>query len=157
MGTTVITNDFGKNFGKAIASAAGSVPPIIKGIAVGLLRGIVMDTPVDTGRLRGNWQTSAGAPIYTTTDREDKNGAAVTQEIVKNTDPLGVTYMTNNLPYAKRRNDEGGALWNRKKGQKRPEGVPAVSVGTGVNAGFVEKNFARIERNVKEAIGNAKG
>jgi hypothetical protein len=136
------------------------VEQVVRAVAVQTLSGIVMDTPVDTGRLRGNWQTSAGTPIFTTTDREDKSGAAVIKEIEQNVNPLGVTYMTNNLPYAKRRNDEGGARYRveRKNGRRlpRPKNVPAISSGTGVNAGFVEKNMARVERNVREAVRGVK-
>lgn len=131
---------FGNNFGRDIAKYAQrtgkKIAAVNMAIAMETLKGIVMDTPVDTGRLRGNWQTSAGTPIMTTIDREDKSGSAVMGEMAANINPMGVTYMTNNLPYAKRRNDEGGA--------------------GGVNAGFVEKNFARVERNVKQAVGNAK-
>jgi len=126
------SNGFGQDIARYAARTGEKIRSVNKAIAMELLSGIVKDTPVDTGRLRGNWQTSAGTPVLTEIDRLDKNGATVIKEIATNIDPMGVTYMTNNLPYAKRRNDEGGA--------------------GGVNAGFVEKNFARIERNVKGAV-----
>jgi hypothetical protein len=154
------SNNFGREIAKYAQRTGKRIEQVVRAVAVQTLSGIVKDTPVDTGRLRGNWQTSAGTPIYTQIDREDKNGATVIKEIVDNVNPRGVTYMTNNLPYAKRRNDEGGARYmvERKNGirQPRPENVPAISAGTGVNAGFVEKNMARIERNLKEAVSGAK-
>ena len=65
-----------------------------------LFSSIVLDTRVDTGRLRGNWQISIGAPITSETNRKDKNGSKVTQEIERTVTPDKVDYMTNNLPYA---------------------------------------------------------
>jgi len=102
------------------------------GVIASLWKGVTMDTPVDTGRLRGNWQASVGTPIYTEIDREDKNGSATVADAISKIVPFGVNYLSNNLPYAKIREEKGGR--------------------NGVNAGFVAKNMARIERNIKEAF-----
>ena len=89
-----------------------------------LFSSIVLDTRVDTGRLRGNWQTSTGTPITSDTNREDKNGSKVTQEIERTVTPDDVDYMTNNLPYAE--------VWEEKDA-------------------MVAKNFARIDRIIADA------
>jgi hypothetical protein len=127
--------DFGYSFGRDVALVAKKmgrrVDTVIRTAIFKTFSGIIMDTGVIIGRLKGNWQVSSGAPILTTIDRIDKSGAETEAEAKKNINPKGVTYMTNNLPYAARRNKEGF------KG--------------GVNALFVEKNFARIGRNMKEA------
>lgn len=65
---------------------------------------LVIDaTPVDTGRLRGNWQTSINSPARSTTLRDDKAGTAAKAEALANLGSLvDVVFMTNNLPYAER-------------------------------------------------------
>lgn len=40
------------------------------------LKSLVMLTPVDTGRARGNWQVTVGSPAVGEIDREDKDGSA---------------------------------------------------------------------------------
>jgi len=93
-----------------------------------LFSGIIRDTRVDTGRLRGNWQTSTGAPKSTETLRRDPTGAKAIQEAMQNVTAYGTDYMTNNLPYAE--------VWEEKDG-------------------MVAKNIARIERTLKEAVAHA--
>lgn len=64
---------------------------------------VIRRSPVDTGRLRGNWQPSVNAPAGGTVESTDDNGAAtvakaapvITQSIG------GVFYLVNNLPYAR--------------------------------------------------------
>lgn len=64
---------------------------------------VILSTPVDTGRLRGNWQTSINAPILSDTERADKSGAIAQAEALANLGALvDVVFMTNNLPYAAR-------------------------------------------------------
>jgi len=90
-----------------------------------LFTGIIYDTRVDTGRLRGNWQCSTGSPILTPIDRLDPNGTSTKLEAERTVDGLKVNYLTNNLPYAKRWNDEDG---------------------------YIETNLARTRRNLREAV-----
>jgi hypothetical protein len=69
-------------------------------IHMDLLAGIVKDTPVDTGRARGNWQSSVGGQKTGTIDRTSgeeavQEGAQETQRI-----RLGDTsFIQNNLEY----------------------------------------------------------
>ena len=69
-------------------------------IKLSLFKGVILDTRVDTGRLRGNWQTSTGQPVKSDTTREDKSGSQAISEVKQNITPDGIDYMTNNLPYA---------------------------------------------------------
>ena len=85
-----------------------SVDKTIRGVALSLFTGIISDTRVDTGRLKGNWQTSVGSPVFFETDDTDKTPqgsisnrrkAQIASTIA---DGKGKTmYMSNNLPYAK--------------------------------------------------------
>lgn len=69
---------------------------------------VVDATPVDKGRLRGNWQTTVNSPNYAIIDRFDAGGGLTKAEILANLGALGdVVYMTNNLPYAARIEYEG--------------------------------------------------
>jgi hypothetical protein len=56
---------------------------------------------VDTGRFRGNWNVSYGAPDLTVTDNTDASRAE--REIAKvDTLPVGgIVYLCNSLPYAR--------------------------------------------------------
>lgn len=71
-----------------------------RAIALELFGSVVKDTPVDTGRARGNWQASIGAPV--TTQGFDDEGAAVAKikTQVAQFKMGSVIFLTNNLPYA---------------------------------------------------------
>lgn len=47
-------------------------PTFIIKLSLQVLMGVVMRTPVDTGRARGNWQVSIGATIEGTIERSEK-------------------------------------------------------------------------------------
>jgi hypothetical protein len=64
----------------------------------GVFTGIRKDTPVDTGRARGNWQCTIGAPFV----GESETGS---DEQIQGAIPHragSVVYLTNNLPYIQR-------------------------------------------------------
>lgn len=68
-----------------------------------LFRGTIMDTPVDSGRLRANWQYSHGAPISDAHNIVDKAGGrtvANAQSGVMSSPWPRKSYLRNNLPYA---------------------------------------------------------
>jgi len=83
---------------------------VARAVKIELFSGIVMDTRVDTGRLRGNWQIQENRPNKSTLDRLDKTGTAVTSEVIKRASPDGLTFFTNNLPYAKRWENADGMV-----------------------------------------------
>lgn len=89
-------NSFAKKVDKAALA-------IFRGTALTLFGNIVKRTPVDTGRLRGNWQAQINTPPLGTTTTDDRSGgkanAGAKREvgIAKIGDSI---YFTNNLPYA---------------------------------------------------------
>ena len=96
-----------------------------------LFNGVIRATPVDTGRARGNWQTSVGAPVNGEIAREG-DAAALAEVEAKTPQGAGqITYLSNNLPYI----DE---LENGSSTQA-PEGM-------------VRKNMDRVQRMVETAI-----
>lgn len=116
---------------RAFAKRAGTATSdTSNAIKVELLSSVVLDTPVDTGRARGNWQVTENTPALGTTERLTKSGNAVLRDINAS---IGqdVTWMSNNLPYIERL--ENGYS------KKSP-------------AGMVRKNVARIRRIISKAI-----
>lgn len=107
--------------------AGESSDRIVRAITLSLFNGIIRDTPVDTGRARGNWQTTVGAPASGEVDRV---GASVSIAEVESNTPPGAgqeTYLANDLPY-----------------------IVQLEEGTSKQApeGMVKRNMDRIERNL---------
>lgn len=101
-------------------------------ITIELFNSVILDTPVDTGRARGNWQTTAKTPAKGKIERLDQSGSAITADVVNAVSVSaadGTLYLTNNLPYIE-------PLENGHSG-KAP-------------AGMVRKNIARIDQILKE-------
>lgn len=78
------------------------VKPTRDKIALQALRGVVLRTPVDTGRARGAWLVGEGAAVEDAPDTKDKTGAAAisagTRAILA-AEPYGAIHISNNLPY----------------------------------------------------------
>lgn len=64
-----------------------------------LFRLVIYATPVDTGRLRGNWQTTINSPASRELDRESAD-AAMAEAVANLGSLVDVVWLTNNLPYA---------------------------------------------------------
>lgn len=93
----------------------------VRAITFALFREVIQRTPVDTGRLKGNWQTSVNAPVTTTIERT--NGGAAIAEVITNGGGWGsTTFLSNNLPYAQRIEYDG---WSHTKA---PAGMVRVSL-----------------------------
>lgn len=83
------------------AKATTANNELVRAVSTKLFNSIVLSSPVDTGRFRGNWQISYDAPILTETERLDPTGAAAVADIAAVLQPkAGRAYLTNNLPYA---------------------------------------------------------
>src|SRR5690606_24962605 len=95
-----------------------------RAIVISLFSGVIRDTRVDTGRLRGNWQTTTGSAASGEVARLDPTGSAATAEAQGNVQSGAVNYLTNNLPYA--------AVWDEKDAT-------------------IDKNMARISQIVRAA------
>lgn len=113
------------NVAKFSKATKSTIAEASRAIKISLFNGVIRDTRVDTGRLRGNWQTSTGKPITVTIERFDKSGNTVTAEVSSVVSAFGVDYITNNLVYA--------PVWNERDG-------------------IIDKNIARLRRNIREAV-----
>lgn len=124
---------FSDDIRKFTAKTSQAHNKITRAATLELFSGVIKATPVDTGRARGNWQTTVGSPASGSLEREDKGGAEAIAEVeAKAPEGAGqVTYLSNNLPYI----DE---LENGSSKQA-PEGM-------------VKRNMDRVQRMVEAAI-----
>ena len=96
MSFTLDLKKFAEKHGKA-------ADEMVAGVEIALGNAVIMDTPVDEGRLIANWFPSEGVPSQQSTQEADKTGALSTSRIngYANSQTGGrKTYLTNNLPYA---------------------------------------------------------
>ena len=83
---------------------------VIRKIAIECFRRIILGTPVDEGRARGNWQASTGSMAVGTVEKLDRTGSATIAAMISEVsgwtpkDDLPA-FITNNLPYIQRLNE----------------------------------------------------
>ena len=78
----------------------------VRKVAIDIHDGVVLKTPVDTGRARASWNIQAGSPDTSTAPERDRSTAlsAIGEAQAKQSglgpgDGLGAIYVTNSLPY----------------------------------------------------------
>lgn len=102
----------------------GDFKKFYKRVITELFKRIVLRTPVNTGRARGNWQIEFGGPAVGTLDVIDKIGdPTISRETVKLSDiaPFSLTHITNNLEYI-------SYLEYDKRSEQHPEGMVEISI-----------------------------
>lgn len=96
---------FDREYKKACKNVNLKAEKAIRAIALQLFGAIIKDTPVDTGRLRGNWQTTIGTPASGSFENsKDRNGSVSGGSMRARVGQYKVgqkLFLTNNLPYAK--------------------------------------------------------
>lgn len=94
---------FSKDLARFTVKAEKATDETRKAICMELFASVILDTPVDTGRARGNWQASTGTPKTDEIDRTDPQGAQAIAEAQGNLGKLGDTvFLANNLAYIER-------------------------------------------------------
>lgn len=124
---------FAAQIGSFCKNTQDKLQRIRRGIIIKLFSAVILDTPVDTGRLRGNWQLKEGDPEQSTRELLDPSGAVAISEMtegVNKSKAEEVMYLSNNLPYAARVEFDG---WSHTKA---PEGM-------------VRKNIARFNQIIQ--------
>jgi len=118
------------------------VDRIRRGVILKLFTAVILDTPVDTGLLRGNWQTSVGRARRYQLKTPSKGGGIAINKIGNNMGKFGDSvYLTNNLPYAKVA--EYGE-WNGPTDKVTSDGFSKKA-----SKGMVRKNAMRFARILK--------
>jgi len=108
--TAVFLHPSSKSFNIAMNGLALTFPKekatlVVKKIALEVLSRLVLKTPVDTGRARGNWQVTVNSPATTWEDTKDKGGGATIGKgtsVIMAEDDLPHFWITNNVPYITR-------------------------------------------------------
>lgn len=75
---------------------------IFQKIVIDLDSAIVLGTPVDEGRARGNWFPTINTPSSAVTNNTDKSGSAALSAVTTNAAALDlgdIAWFANNLPY----------------------------------------------------------
>lgn len=130
-----------KSYKQALDNLAEMPEKLVRGTLLALSSRIIDDTPVDTGRLRGNWQASFDAAKNSQLQRTQKSqgsGAATDEakQVIGRYQPGQTFYLTNNLPYAYTIEFGGSKV-------KAPQGM-------------LRKNVAAYQARINEAIAKAK-
>lgn len=122
---------FSKKISSFAKQAKVAVEDDIRAAAFELFRSVISDTPVDSGRLKGNWVASSESPTFVQLEnvRTEEKTISDALPIISSFRLDGVIYLTNSLPYANRIEYEG---WS----QKAPDGM-------------VRKNVQRVAANLK--------
>jgi len=96
-------DSFIRSFRKATKGFDSETLAIVqKKLAFDILSGVVARTPVLTGRARGGWQVTIGAPTDLDSGNEDKSGLTVTanaQTVLANLGVFQIVYIQNNVEY----------------------------------------------------------
>ena len=114
---------FGGDLGKFEVNAINATEKTVRGTAIALWRAVILDSPVDSGRFRGNWFATQLSPSETITTSTDKSGSVAVQRaanVVLGAQAWQDLWLANNLPYAERL--ENG--WS----QQAPSGMVRTNV-----------------------------
>ena len=116
-------SNFDLDLSKFIDESEEIASKILRGTSLGLFKRIVKRTPVDTGRLRANWQIDINSVPAKELKSNDLDGDG-RQTVARETSKLGknkiedTIYLANNLPYAVAM-EEGGSKTQAPQGMVR--------------------------------------
>ncbi|ASN67303.1 hypothetical protein 10AX3_4 [uncultured Caudovirales phage] len=127
-------------FAESLAAFAEQAKEVIddvfREVVIEIGTSVIRLSPVDTGRFKGNWQFTVGAPSNQSIDTVDKGGHETIANLVAQVSSLEagqVAYIVNNLVY----------------------GVPLeYGHSDQAPAGMVQITLARFQQIVEEAIRN---
>lgn len=103
---------------------ADSAEFLFRQVCFDLSDGIITNTPIDSGRAKGNWQPDINRVENSQLDTEDKSGRKTIAKVASKTNNLKIGQyftLTNNLPYILRL--EYG--WSKTKS---PNGMVGINV-----------------------------
>ena len=115
---------FGRNMKAWAEKAKAGVDQVTRAAIIDVSTDVIKQTPVDSGRARGNWFASIDnpiqSPILTEKDVTGAMSIARTNAVAAGA-PGNKYYLTNNLPYIFRLEYQG---WSKQA----PQGMVRVSV-----------------------------
>lgn len=114
---------FAQDISRFIDKTDAKMDTAVRKVSLELFSRVILKSPVDTGRFRGNWQVAIGAAPSGTLSLDDASGTATISKAAGQTAGVkagDVIYLANNLPYAK-------SLEDGSSGQA-PAGMVALTV-----------------------------
>lgn len=96
---------FKAGFAALMQRTGADVDLLVRRVVGDFQRSLVLRSPVDTGRFRGNWQCGVGAVDTRVDSAPDKQGAAAianAHAVMRSWKAGQTIYLTNSLPYARR-------------------------------------------------------
>lgn len=117
---------------------------VMKVATMELFKSVIMMTPVDTGRARGNWQCTMTRPADGIIDSEQSEEATIAKmmEVTLKSSIRNGIFLTNNLPYIQKLEYGGYGDGPKTQGgysKQAPQGMVRVSL-------------KRIQEDLKEII-----
>lgn len=100
-----MSGTFSLDISRFVAKAKGRLDLVVRKVSLDLFRRIVLRSPVDTGRFRGNWQVAIGEIPEGVLEIDDKGGVATIGRItamVAQVSAGDIIYLVNHLPYGPR-------------------------------------------------------
>lgn len=126
----MVNGAFSSKIDRFVKQAIVENEEVAKAAGITLVKSVIRDTPVDKGRLAGNWIASNDMPEFAIRDSEGRNASlAQAIPVISNFKIDDTFYLTNSLPYAYRIEFEGYSKI------KAPQGM-------------VRKNVQRISANL---------
>lgn len=127
---------FAESLAEFAEQAKEAIDDVFREVVIEIGTSVIRLSPVDTGRFKGNWQFTVGAPSNQSLDTFDKAGHETIAALVAEVSRLEagqVAYIVNNLVY----------------------GVPLeYGHSDQAPAGMVQITLARFQQIVEEAIRN---
>ena len=90
------------SFTDIIHRVEGNIDTEVRALTLGVFGSVIKMTPVDTGRAKGNWQCTIGAPASGETDTLSEGAALIAMIGVVPRGAGQCVFLTNNLPYIQR-------------------------------------------------------
>lgn len=98
---------FSLDLSRLVAKANGQTELVVRKVMLEAFRGVVMKTPVLTGRARANWTVGHGSPSTATSESTDRSGGSTIGKIASEVQTAKIgdsmsIYLTNALVYVPR-------------------------------------------------------
>ena len=130
-----MAGSFSADLSRFILHNQGNIDKTVRQTVVLVSQGVIMQTPVLSGRARANWSFGKSAMPTGTTEATDTSGSATIAKIASQVTSVkagGSVWLSNNLPYIYRLEYEG---YSRK-----------------APAGFVRKTLANLPAAIESYI-----
>jgi len=88
---------FGGDVKKIAAMMGREVDQVQRAITIEIFNSVIYNTRVDTGRARGNWQTTVTTPASGDIEATDKSGSATKAKMVGAVKPKSLMIITNRI------------------------------------------------------------